>query len=156
MSRKTKTIYQRIISMEIKDNNSICAITEQLNGVYEPYYKRFEEIRQLEAGWAGEGSEPIDSVIVDNATKFFRLLVDNNIRLCPATNIAPCGFGTILFEFYKDYESDKDTNFISVEIGKTMIGWFTDWEHGINTESNGHKTDFTTIPERLLNELKQL
>ena len=43
-----------------------------------------------------------------------------------------------------------------VEIGKTMLGWFTDWDHGINTESDGIKTDFLEIPPALKEELLRI
>jgi hypothetical protein len=37
-----------------------------------------------------------------------------------------------------------------------MIGWFTEWVHGINTESDGMNTDFMSIPQILKVELMRL
>ena len=67
---------------------------------------------------------------------------------CPdAGCVVPSVFGTIVVD------AMVERGLVSIEIGKTKVGFFTDYEDGINEESDGMATDFTSIPEPLLKHL---
>ena len=60
----------------------------------------------------------------------------------------PSVFGTIVID------AMVERGLVSIEIGRTKVGFFTDYEDGINEESDGIATDFNSIPEVLLNHLR--
>ena len=91
--------------------------------------------------------------IINNSLTFLGTLVRNGIEIKETLEIRPSNFYTVCFDFNTNRVNE---GLVSVEIGKTMLGWFTDWDHGINTESDGIKTDFLEIPPALKEELSRL
>ena len=85
--------------------------------------------------------------IIDNAQKFLLSMQKANLS-CPDDGcVMPSVFGTIVIDVM------VERGLVSMEIGRTKVGFFTDYEDGINEESDGIVTDFTTIPEPLLKHL---
>lgn len=85
--------------------------------------------------------------IAGNAVKFLEAMDRAGIA-CPESGcVMPTAFGTIVID------ATVERGLVSMEIGRTKVGFFTDYEDGINEESDGLSTDFTTIPEPLLNHL---
>ena len=86
--------------------------------------KRFNEIENLQEGWDGYGGAVPEKIVCDNARTFFQTLRDTNCLIPHFDEIAPTPYGTIVIDVYSD-EEDKDL--VSIEIGKTQVGFFTDY-----------------------------
>lgn len=152
----------------MKDNKSQLRVLfferDKTNFIPEEYKSFVDDILELKdfkEGRPGFNSFKIPKQIIDNSLTFLGTLIRNNITLKEnfSPEIKASNFYTVLFDFYESRvcnEKHRIELAISIEIGKSMLGWFTDWEHGINSESDGTKTDFLTIPEKLLEELKEL
>src|SRR3972149_5126256 len=71
-------------------------------------------------------------VVIENSINFVKSLPTYYQRIInPAECITATGHGTITFDWY--YRK----NLVSVEIGATKIGWFTELPDGSNPSSNG-------------------
>lgn len=80
-------------------------------------------------GGIAEG--PSDKVI-ENSINFVKGLPTYYQRMIdPDDCITATGHGTIVFDWY--YKK----NFVSVEIGTTLLGWFSDLPDGSNPSSDG-------------------
>lgn len=86
--------------------------------------------------------------IIDNAILFLEAMKQAGLECPDEGRVMPSVFGTIVI----DVETER--GLISIEIGRTKVGFFTDYEDGINEESDGLPTDFGTIPEPLMKHLK--
>lgn len=79
----------------------------------------------------GFGSPPSPAVI-QNSINFVRSLPTYYQRILkPEDCITATGHGTVTIDWY--YKK----HFISVEIGNTLIGWFSDLPDGTNNSSSG-------------------
>ena len=125
--------------------------------VGEKYYSLFKNIYDLEnysTGRPGFNEIRIPKVIINNSLKFLSTLIREGIKIDDNLDIRASNFCTVCFDFYA--HDGEFQSLINVEIGKSMIGWFTEWVHGINTESDGMNTDFMSIPQILKDELMRL
>lgn len=86
--------------------------------------------------------------ISDNAIKFLDAMEVAGLNCPEEGNVMPSVFGTIVIDVI------TERGLVSMEIGRTKVGFFTDFEDGINEESDGLLTDFNTIPSPLLKHLK--
>ena len=105
--------------------------------------ERLDEIEHLPEGWDGYGGAVPEKLVCDNARTFFQTLVDNNCLVPHYEDIHPTPYGSIVIDVYPD-EEDKDL--VSMEIGRRQCGFFTDYQHGINSGSDGYDTNFRHIP----------
>jgi len=79
----------------------------------------------------GFGSPPTE-LVIQNSIKFVKSLPAYYQRILDLEDcITATGHGTVTIDWY--YKK----HFISVEIGNTLIGWFSDLPDGINTSSSG-------------------
>lgn len=155
----------RCLCMKDNDNQLRVLFERNKTNFIPEEYKSFVddilELKDFKEERPGFNSFKIPKQIIDNSLTFLGTLIRNNVTLKEnfSPEIKASNFYTVLFDFYESRVCNEEHRIelaISIEIGKTAIGWFTDWEHGINTESDGTKTDFLTIPEKLLEELNQL
>lgn len=106
----------------------------------------------LEDNWDGYGAAKLSDEVVKNTYKF----VDAAkwLGYCPLTadDVFATPYGTIVLEY------KSDAGMVSVEIGRTKIGFFTDFacETERNHHSNGMVTSFRTVPVRLRENLAKL
>lgn len=106
-------------------------------------WTRIDEIEHLAENWDGYGASAPIKVVCDNARTFLQTLLNSNCLIPHFEDISPTPYGSIVFDVYPDKE-DKDL--VSIEIGSYSSGFFTDYQHGINSGSDGYKTDFKSIP----------
>jgi hypothetical protein len=75
-------------------------------------------------------------VVIQNAKDFVKSLPAYYQKILdPEDCITATGHGTITFDWY--YKK----NFVSAEVGTTLIGWFTDLPDGTNPSSDGIALD---------------
>ena len=95
----------------------------------------------------GAGFEVPAKDIAYNASYFLEAMEHSNVPCPEQGDVMPSPFGTIVIDI------KTSRGLISMEIGHTKVGFFTDFEDGINEESDGISTDFHTVPRQLLNLL---
>ena len=102
---------------------------------------------KLTENWDGHGAAMPNRQTLANARKFINELIakeDVLLENLDIENITPTPYGTIVF----DWEIDK--NIVSVEIGDTKIGFFTDFaNNGNNIISEGEIFNERKLPENL-------
>ena len=86
--------------------------------------------------------------ISNNAVGFLDALEKRHIQCPKRDDVMPSPFGTVIVDF------ETKRGLVSVEVGRTKIGYFTDFEDGINEESDGIITNFKDVPIQLLSLLK--
>lgn len=108
------------------------------------------ELSQLEDNWDGYGASNLSETVIKNAYKFIDAA--RLIGYCPSSSddVTPTPYGTIVL----DYSSN--TGVVSVEIGESKIGFFTDFSDGKNHYSKGIPTSFRVVPLRIKNNLSRL
>ncbi len=92
-------------------------------------------------------SNLVDKKVIDNGIIFLSILPDCISKEIMSLNITP--YGTIVLDF------EKESNLISVEIGETEIGFFTEFDDKENFVSNGVPFN-GIIPDDLNSAFKKL
>lgn len=115
--------------------------TITLRSEYDSARKTLDAFDELCPGWDGDNAIAPISLVINNAKKFIFCLSNYGYQV--PTDIEPTPYGSIVMDF------DVDRGLVSVEIGMTKIGWFTDFEDGHNYASEGLECDFNTIPQSL-------
>lgn len=111
---------------------------------------RITEIGILKDNWDGYGaSKPIDKVI-NNSFRFIDAIFKNDFKLINQDDITPTPYGTISFDFI------SEKGLVSVEIGVSKLGFFTDFLTDDNVYYNEIDTDFCSIPDALNKALIKL
>lgn len=85
--------------------------------------------------------------VADNTAKFLEAMERAGLTCPEMGDVMPSVFGTIII----DYQVER--GLVSLEIGRTKVGFFTNYEDGINEESDGIITDFTSVPSPILKHL---
>lgn len=94
-------------------------------------------------------AEKPSAVVISNAEKFFKSLPSYYQKIIDISDcVTATGYGTITFDWY--YRK----NFISVEVGNTLIGWFSELPDGTNPSSNGVSVDLP--PTQIVSALNKI
>lgn len=75
--------------------------------------------------------DPPSELVVSNADKFMNSLPGYYRKILDPENVTASAHGTIVIDWY------RSKNFVSVEIGQTKIGFFTEMPDGSNPQSAG-------------------
>lgn len=129
-------------------NNPVIEQAEAIEvSPYDEVLTFLKNLKTLPKNYQDIDFEIPSEVIIDNAQKFLLSMQKANLP-CPDDGcVMPSVFGTIVIDVM------VERGLVSMEIGRTKVGFFTDYEDGINEESDGISTDFNTIPEPLLKHL---
>ena len=104
---------------------------------------KVSEISQLHDDWDGYGAVRVSEKVIINTFSFIDVLKENFDIVVNSDDITPTPYGTI------DVDIRSTKGLVSVEVGKTQIGFFTDFADGNYYHSDGEDTDFYSIPESL-------
>jgi len=107
----------------------------------------------LEGNWDGMGASPVRQEVIDNAIAFIELVRDECGLYPGVDDVYASTYGTIII----DYEKVCGT--MSIEIGLTELGFYTDLKSGYNYGSEGIKCDFKSIPpyvRKVLGNIKKV
>jgi hypothetical protein len=105
---------------------------------------KLSELSQLTYNWDGYGASAIPERVIKNSYKFIDTLFSEDCALyLSPEDITPTPYGSIVMDLTSVY------GLVSLEIGKTQIGFFTEYEDGENFDSDGEDTDFRSIPDAL-------
>lgn len=112
---------------------------------------RISEIENLSDNWDMYGAIAPSKEVIKNAYKFSDSVInDNYLSIIKKEDIVPTPYGSIVMDF------TSERGLVSVEIGKTEIGFFTEFVDGNDFASDGIRTDFRSIPEALKNVFNDL
>ena len=118
---------------------------------YNPYERTWLKASDLQTYISVEGRNLVQiSEIINNARNFVLALwlaIEHGPNVINVQ--VPSNFNTVVIDI------QVIRGFISIEIGKSKVGFFTDFDDGINEESDGIETDFRSVPEQLLKLLKE-
>lgn len=108
---------------------------------YDSGFSEVKNISSIGNGWDGYKAVAPATTVINNAEKFVKNLSYYNYRV--PTSIEPTPYGTVVMNF------ENAKGLVSVEIGKSEIGWFTDFKDGSNHSSDGMSCDYSFIPQAL-------
>jgi len=118
------------------------------------FLNRINLFEKLAENWDGNGASTPNHQTLVNARKFIvESIAKEDILLenLEVDNITPTPYGTIVF----DWEIDK--NIVSVEIGDTEIGFFTDFTNSAdNTISEDEFFNERKLPKNLMQAFRIL
>lgn len=109
---------------------------EQLKG-------RITAISTLRDNWDGYGAIRPNNETIHQATVFLARLNLATLQYLSADDISPTPYGTIVMDFY------RSRNRLSIEVGESKIGFFSDFVNNQYVESNGVNYDKTKLPDEL-------
>ncbi len=109
------------------------------------------ELRNLKDNWDGRGADAISEDVFNNALKFVESLETDGL-LCKIEkeDITITPYGNVVFDF------NSLKGLVSIEIGHSQIGFFTEFAINQNLSSEGITTDFFSIPKELKDALELL
>lgn len=105
------------------------------------------ELSNLEDNWDGYDAKAPSTESITNAQTFIDLLNRHSCFLPKEEDIYATTYGSIVV----DIQTTKGQ--VSIEIGSSLIGFFTDFSDGNNYGSEGIPTDFKSIPQELLRHI---
>jgi hypothetical protein len=108
---------------------------------------RLQHISRLPENWDGYGASSATRNVIKNASKFFRTLQQEGIKMPQTDDIYPTPYGTVVIELYNQY------GLVSLEISDQKVGYFTDYKGRSNWGAEGIDTDFNSIPDQLKEHL---
>ncbi len=109
---------------------------EQLKG-------RITAIGLLNDNWDGYGAIRPNIETVHQGNSFLSNLNVAILQYLNSEDIYPTPYGTIVMDFY------RSDNRLSIEIGESKIGFFSDFVNNQYVESDGVNYDRTTFPNEL-------
>lgn len=127
-------------------------IREQLATALIPSIKnRISLLSFFENNWDGYGAICPSEKITKNTFKFIDAVCKTSYYFYLSDeNISSTPYGSIVL----DFRSNK--GLVSVEIGSTKIGFFTDFKTENNVYSDGMESDFRSVPEIIIDNLAKL
>ncbi|MCH5167970.1 MAG: hypothetical protein J1F35_08840 [Erysipelotrichales bacterium] len=113
-----------------------------------------DKISKLEENWDCYDAVVPSEIVIENAKKFVSLIFNNGYKVFDKENIYPTPYGSIIIDI-----EPKDDYYVSIEIGKAAIGWFTKFGKNNYPEelmSDIYETNFKSLPEELKIALDKL
>lgn len=109
---------------------------------------RVSEIRMLKSNWDGYDAIAPSEIVVNNAFRFLDTLsVFGFTDILDPENVVPTPYGTI------DMDFETSNGLVSVEIGTSQVGFFTEFSNDEDILSDGIDTNFKEIPQSLMDSL---
>ena len=107
------------------------------------HFEAIDRLSALNDNWDGEGAVAPNPKALENSRKLLSLLSKDQLRLLSNDDIYASSYGSIVMDF------ETHRGLVSVEMGDTTMGVFTDFPDEANYATEGIKTDFETVPEIL-------
>lgn len=107
-------------------------------------------IVNLEENWDGYGGSQVELSSYINSCTFIDLLPDSILALIKKDDVTLTPYGTIVIDI-----SNND-NLVSIEIGKTKLGYFSEFSDKSNPSAEQLSFDNKYIPDELLIALYKL
>ena len=103
-----------------------------------------ESFRGIKDNWNGEAAVAPKEKVIVNALSFVSLLEKDNLAFPAVEDIQVMPYGTIVMDI------SVPKGIVSVEIGASMLGFFTDFEDGENYGTEGVLFSKEALPKELV------
>lgn len=127
-----------------------CLVNTAMTSPVTSVKNRISEIESLPANWDGYNAVAPAHNVAKNAFKFVDALLAEGYNCISDDDVTPTPYGSIVL----DVKSER--GLVSIEIGDTMLGYFTEFIDGNDFSSEGITTDFRTLPDELKTVLDTL
>lgn len=107
--------------------------------------------KKIGQNWDGYQAKSPEEITVDNAAYFVKLLPTPYQKALYSDELGLTPYGTVTLEW-----KAKGENFISVEIGRSKIGYLSETEDGENPFKESIDFDNRQIPEDILQVFKKV
>ena len=104
---------------------------------------RISEIDNLSDNWDGYNAVAPSHKVITNSYKFIDCVLAEGYDALTPEDIVPTPYGSIVMDF------SSCRGIVSVEIGTSEIGFFTEFINNEDFILDGINTDFRAIPENL-------
>lgn len=104
---------------------------------------RISELDNLCDNWDMYDAIAPSKDVIKNAYRLIDRVINDGYVAIKAEDIVPTPYGSIVMDFA------NERGLVSIEVGKTEIGFFTEFIDGNDYASDGIETDFRSIPEEL-------
>ena len=140
----------------IVDNNSEksmlfrCLRDNSMTSPLPALKNKISEIDNLSDNWDGYNAIAPLKDVVKNTFKFVDCLFGDGYISVDENDIIPTPYGSIVLDVR------TVMGLVSIEIGTSQLGYFTEYEKGDDMSSDGIETDFKSIPRELKEALDRL
>ena len=104
---------------------------------------KIEQFDLLQPDWDGNGAMKPNADAVKNAKHLVEILDKEMLKSLNPDDIYPSDYGSVILDF------KTHRGLVSVEMGDTTMGFYTDFSEGENYAAEGISTDFMSIPKTL-------
>jgi len=106
------------------------------------YLNQFSKVQN---NWDGYGAKTPNENAIKNAMNFLRLLPAGYQKMLNLEEVNITPYGTIVMEWYKD-----EKHFISIEIGNSKIGFFSETPDGENPLEQSIEFTSNEVPHQVI------
>lgn len=107
------------------------------------HFEAINRLSVLDANWDGEGAVAPKAEALKNSRKLLSLLKTEQLQALSPADIYASSYGSVVMDF------ETRRGLVSVEVGDTTMGFYTDFHDEPNYAIEGIRTDFETVPEKL-------
>ena len=107
------------------------------------HFEAIDRLSALNDDWDGEGAVAPNAMALKNSRKLLSLLKTEQLQALSPADIYASTYGSIVMDF------ETRRGLVSVEMGDTTMGFYTDFHDEPNYAIEGIRTDFDTVPEKL-------
>lgn len=107
--------------------------------------------RQLGDNWDGYGAKRPSDLALDNTVKFLKMLPFNYQKILSVDELNITPYGTVVMEWTKDQQ-----HFISIEIGKSKVGFFSETQDGENPFAHSIEITPNEVSKQILPALNKV
>lgn len=148
--QEAKEKERRLFSINIKELLKPVSYTQLTSNIRIDIVNRINSFSTLAENWDGYGASAPSANVINKATSFFNSLPRPYKQILNVEDIYPSTYGTIILEWY------NKEHFISIEIGETKFGFFSEVKSGSNPFHKGIEYSENIIDERIISVFEQL
>ena len=145
----------RFVSKETDDSQDVLRINHLLTPIeLNPLHETLEilsRLKTLESNWDGYNAKTPEEKTIDNAREFVKLLPTPYQKALYSDELNLTPYGTVTLEW-----KAKKGNFVSVEIGRSKIGYLSETEDGENPFNEAIYFNSNEIPEEFIQVFKKV
>lgn len=108
-------------------------------------FRKVDALQKLEHNWDGNGADVPNGQTFFNVLRFLHRMPVDVLEQLNEEDIKLTPYGTVVLDF-----QNQNKDLISVEIGDTKIGYFTDFKSGKNFRSSGIQIGINDIPKEII------
>ncbi|MFN8117436.1 MAG: hypothetical protein U0W65_15070 [Bacteroidia bacterium] len=141
----------KINEFQLKWNGYLSKIKPVLIDNKHSIISKLSSFSQLPENWDGHDAIPPYNEAISNCIKFLNRLPENIISIISNDSLVPTNYGTIVFNL-----SNSNNEIVSLEFGKTKIGFYTKFNDNHNFQINEISYNYNLLPPDLISAITKL